>query len=448
MSEIQRTLEVAASTRVLHERRREVLETAGGRAVLGRHFLTLRGLAEACAAETGTAVRGELGGLALARLTRQCAEGVAVLGPLVAQQPGSAAALATSLRDLRDAGVPPEALPASLQPLRTLYARCEQALARLETEGLFDRIGLFRLGQRGAADWVRRLGFRKIEVHGATELVGSAGDLIDAFTEIVPVRVHQPDWGDDYTREVRQTSPWRFSFDPVPVVKRPALPVGGKIPENSLCCTQTGGPRQELEFVAREILRRLELGTSPSGICVVARTLEPYAPWLRSIFRDYAIPFTSSLAESVLRSPWVRARIQLARTLVRNLERTSTLELLGCPRLRTPSRTRRDMPQLAECLARQGRVLRGRDDWMRALDNASSLLYRENRTPDPGQLEQLRRMLHRLDEERARGSNATSWEELVAGLASATERCLRAPESEEERDGRARRGRAPAAGAL
>jgi len=402
--------------------------------MLGRHFLTLRGLAEACAAETGTPVRAELGAPELARLTRQCAEGIAMLGPLVAEQPGAAAALAATLRDLRDAGVPPAALPPSLHPLRTLYERCERALARLEAQGLFDRIGLFRLAQRGAADWVRRLGFRQLDLHGATELVGSAGDLIDALTDVLRVRVHQPDWGDDYTRELRQSSPWRFSFEPEPVLERPALPRGGKIPENVLRCHQTGDPRQELELVAREILRHLELGASPSGICVVARTLDPYAPWLNSVFRRYQIPFTSSLSESVLRSPFVRARLHLARTLVRNLEREPVLELLRCPRLRTTARTPRDLPQLAECLARQGRVLRGTQDWLHALDDASSLLYRERRTPDPGQLEQLRQTIYRLDEERTRWSHATSWQALAAGLDAATERWLRAPESAEEND--------------
>ena len=408
MSEIERTLDVAASTRVLHERRREALDAARGGAILGRHFLTLRGLAEACAAETGTPVRGELGAPELTRLTRQCADGIAILGPLVAEQPGSAAALAATLRDLRDAGVPPAALPSSLHPLRTLYERCGRALARLEGQGFFDRIGLFQLAQRGAADWVRRLGFRQLDLYGATELVGSAGDLIDALTDILRVRVHQPDWDDDYTRELRQGSPWRFTFEPEPVVEKPALPLGGKIPENALRCRQAGDPRQELELVALEILRHLERGASPSGICVVARTLEPYAPWLKSVFRRYQIPFTSSLSESVLRSPFVRARLHLARTLVRNLEREPVLELLRGPRLRTAPETPRDMPQLAECLARQGRVLRGTQDWLRALDDASALLYRERRAPDPGQIEQLRKTLVRLDEEHTRWSRATS----------------------------------------
>ena len=120
MSEIQPTLEVAASTRILRERRRAALKAASGRVVLGRSFLTLRGLAEACAAETGSAVRGELDGIALARLARHCADGIPALGPLVENQPRMAAALAATLRDLRDAGVPPAALPDSSRSHRSL----------------------------------------------------------------------------------------------------------------------------------------------------------------------------------------------------------------------------------------------------------------------------------------------------------------------------------------
>ena len=438
MSEIQRTLEVAASTRVLHQRRREALEATGARALLGRHFLTLRGLAEACAAETGVAIRGELGGLALARIVRQCAPGIAVLGPLVARQPGTALALAATLRDLRDAGVPPNALPDAVGSLRTLYEACERTLSVLEREGLFDRIGLFRLARRGAADWVQRLGLCDVGVHGATELVGSAGDLVEALGEVAEVRVHQPDWGNAYTRELRQTWPWRLCVEPKPVLAQPALPAGGKIPEDGLHCAHAPGPREELEFVAHEILHRIEAGVSPSGICVVARALETYAPWIVSVLGRYGIPFTSSLSEPILSRAFVRARLNLARTLARDLEPQPTLELLRSLRLRwsrlSPSpEAAHKLPQLAEALARQGRVLRGLDDWLRAIHDAPFLLRKEQRTGEPEELELLARVLRELDEERARWCRSASWEELAVGLSSVAERWLRGPESEEER---------------
>jgi hypothetical protein len=171
---------------VLRERRLRALEAAAGDALLGREFLHLRALAERCAAETGVAFRISLGATALARLAAVCAQRSSHFGPLVAERPGFAAALAGTLRDLRDAGVAPGSLPNEVADLRALYTDVDRALVALEAGGAFDRIGLFRLAARGAAAWVARRGFERAEVHGATELVGSAGDLVDAVALALP----------------------------------------------------------------------------------------------------------------------------------------------------------------------------------------------------------------------------------------------------------------------
>ena len=126
----------------------------------------------------------------------------------MADRPGMARALVGTLRDLRDAGVPAAALRDS--ELRDLYARSEAALDELETHELLDRVRLFRRACSGAGAWVGRMGFRSIELHGATELVGSAGDLIDALARAAPLRMLQTDWGSAYARELRTSSPWSF----------------------------------------------------------------------------------------------------------------------------------------------------------------------------------------------------------------------------------------------
>ena len=434
MSEIQRTLEVAASARILQYRRRRALEDSCERVVLGRHFVTLRGLAEACVAETGIALRGELAGPALARVVRHCARRISALAALVDTQPGAIRALAGTLRDLRDAGVSPDALPASLRPLRELYTSVERSLVQLEQEGLFDRISLFRLARRGAADWLRRLAFTRVDVYGATELVGSAGDLIETIAEIVPLCVHQPDWDAPYTRELRESVPWSFPMQPEPVVDEPVLRSEVPASDDVLRCTQTPGPREELEVVAQQILERLEAGAVPSKICVVARSLEPYAPWLEPVFGSYGIPFTSSLGEPVLRHPRVRARLDLARALGRRLEREPTLALLRSPylhwkRFRAAEGSRARVPLLAESLARMGRVRRS-GDWLTALADANSLLDELFPKPEPENLKLLERILRELDEDRVRFSSATSWEERVRALADAEARWLEDAEVE------------------
>src|SRR5687767_3532236 len=97
---IGRVLEIAASTRVLRERRAQALARAPGGVVLGLELLNLRALAERCAAETGVALRGILGGEALARAVEVCARRVPRFAELVRERPRLAHALAGTLRDL------------------------------------------------------------------------------------------------------------------------------------------------------------------------------------------------------------------------------------------------------------------------------------------------------------------------------------------------------------
>ena len=205
-------LEIAASTRVLRERRWHALARAREGVVLGLELLNLRALAERCASETGVAVRAQLGAEGAARAVSVCARRLPRLGPLLAERPALGHALAGTLRDLRDAGVPPDALPDEVAELRELYVQFEATLARLADDGVVDRVGLFRLAGRGARRFVEHRGIVRAEVHGATELVGSAGDLIDALAAVLPaggLRFFQPDWGDAHAERLRAEWPWR-----------------------------------------------------------------------------------------------------------------------------------------------------------------------------------------------------------------------------------------------
>ncbi|MEX2205112.1 MAG: PD-(D/E)XK nuclease family protein [Myxococcota bacterium] len=369
MSGVERVLEIASSTRVLRERRLRALDGAPGRALLGAEFLNLRAMAERCAAETGVRYQVSLGATELERLVAVCCERSSRFGPLVAERPGLAAALAGTLRDLRDAGVPPERLPSDVSALRSLYTDVEQALSRLADEGRLDRIGLFRLAVRGAAKYVTRRGFTRAEVHGAVELVGSAGDLVDAVAAALPagaVRFFQPDWGDEHAARVRAEWSWpRFPPEPVEVVDEPAFTRDGPIPEGRLRVLRARSPRDELELVAREVLALLERGVAPHEIAIVARSLEPYAPWLPAIFEGYGIPVTSSLSDPAVSGLEARTWLELVRMLASDLERRHVLGFLDAIAPRAVAR-------LAERVAREAAVVRGEADWREALDAAAN----------------------------------------------------------------------------
>ncbi|MEE9280199.1 MAG: PD-(D/E)XK nuclease family protein [Myxococcota bacterium] len=386
---IPRLLEISASARVLRERRLRALASAANGAVLGRTFVTLRGLAEHCAAETDVAISGWLDDAAVARVVQGCAGASHPLGRLIDERPGLARALASTLRDLRDAGVPPEALPDGARELRRVYAATERALRELGERGLVDRVGLFRLAARGARAWVERLGFEAAEIHGATELVGSAGDLIERLAVAVPLRMLQPDCGEDFARELRASWPWRFVPEPVAVVADPVVARGPA----AIRRLRARGPREELEMVAREILQLLDTGVDAEDVAVVARELAPYAPWIESVFGRFGIPYSSSLAEPVLRWPAVRAWLDLAQALFGDVERGAVLRLLCSPRLELADR--HALTELAEWLSRRAAVVRG-DDWSSAFHDAEQLAARDRRHSEPRRIETLCRILDAL----------------------------------------------------
>ena len=408
-----RVLEVCASARVLEERRVHALREGSGGAVLGRSFLTLRGLAEACAAETEVTISGWLDEAALTRVVQRCVSASPRLAGLINQRPSLAKALAQTLRDLRDAGVSPGALPERAMELRQVLAAYERALHRLAERGLYERVGLFRLAAHGTRGWTERMGFERAQLHGATELVGSAGDLIEALAAVLPLRMIQPDWGGDFARELRESWPWGFIPEPARVVAEPLVERELAAPSGALRSLRTRGVRQELECIAREILCLLDEGTRPAEIHVVARSLESYAAWIEPVFGRHEIPFTSSLSQPVLRLPTVRVWLDLVHALFGDLERGAVLRLLRSPRLASASG--QALAQLASWLCRRAAVVQG-EDWQVALADAERLAAQESRRIEPRLLDSLRERLADLDAAARQLREARSFRECATRL--------------------------------
>jgi len=364
---IERVLEIAASTRVLHERRLAAIEASPSGALLGREIVTFRGFAERCVAETGVAVRAVLDASSFAELVAWCARAKGVLGARLAERPGLAPALAATVRDLRDAGLPWRELPRAQRDLAWVFREVEEALARLERDGVFDRVGLFRLAERGAREHLARRGFTRVEVHGATELVGSVGDLIAVAARHVELRFFQPDFGGAWAERLRAEWPWPFEPEETQVVGDPALDPDGDVRPEVLSVRRARSPRAELDGVAREVLARIEAGVAPGDIQIVARSLEPYAPWLEPIFRGYGIPFTSSLRVPDVAAPGRRAWLDLARAVTRDLEREAVVRVAESLEPSVGVRLAPEVAALAERVARERAVVRGVRDWQAAL---------------------------------------------------------------------------------
>ncbi len=430
---IQRVLEIASSTRVLRERRLAALRASPDGVLLGRHFLNLRGVAEHCAAETGVGISNLLDQNGFERIVRHCASASRSLGRLLDSRPGLAGALSASLRDLYDAGVGPEQLTSEQREIRQVYEAMLATLARLQNDGIYERVGLFQLACRGAADWIRRLGIAGVEVHGATELVGSAGDLVEALAKEVPLRMFQADWANAYAEELRENWPWQFSPESVEIVETPALSRDGEIPDGVLQVSAPPSPREEIEAVARAILRLFETGTQPGQICVVARSLETHAAWIESVFAEFDIPYTSSLSEPFIRHPEARRWLDLAEALLGGLETAPTLRVLISTRLVATREDASRLPIVADFLARHAGVVRGMVDWRAGLDQAAQIAKAERVDFEPGDFEALGSTLEVIADSAASLVASKSFAECGIRLMNAMDALFDPPEDEETR---------------
>ncbi len=395
---------IAASALVRRERQRAALAQTA--ALLGRDFYSFEQLANACAGETALPIRHVLADYAWQELVRQSALQVPGFEALIRERPRIAGILAANLRDLRDAGVEPNALPLSLGALIPLYKEVEKVLGELQRDGIVDRIGLFRLATKGAAAWIARRGFDQVELHGATELVGSTGDLIEAIGDVIPLRMFQADFGHSYAEELRATWPWRFQPAPQPIVEKPAA-----LQTERLHAIAAATPHAEIAAVLERVRTLLESGAKPERIFIVARTLKAYGESIIDPFQRAGIPVSTSFSRSILEDSWVQAALALSQALIRGLERDAVLRMLRSPHLV-------DVPSwsVADRLARSAPVLRGIEDWTAALDHAGELLRGSGIAADPTVIAELRTFLEKLELESQKVSRTSGWQSMSRSL--------------------------------
>ncbi len=115
----------------------------------------------------------------------------------------------------------------------------------------------------------------------------------------------------------------------------------------------------EIEEAARAIRRAIEspAAVAPERIAVVARDLEPYAEYLRTIFRRYGIPLHLGHASALRATPPARLLIQLLRAPQKNrFERAALASLVRSPHLRKLARDPADGRNLARALDEVGYV--------------------------------------------------------------------------------------------
>ncbi|WP_447971313.1 PD-(D/E)XK nuclease family protein [Nitrospira sp. M1] len=264
--------------------------------------------------------------------------------PLLNRSPGLCAALWATIRDLKDAMVPPNVMthaineglfdPGSrdaLQTLCLLYDVIQETTQRLQIGGPDDLTSLV-IPHVPSSSFLARL--TRVCYYGFYDLTQIQLTFFESVTRSADVTVYFPCVDDPafafarrfYDRHllsgvVSETSPYS-TFPPPPV----------SMNQRTVNVVSAVGAEDELTLACKEIMDLVELhGYRFEDIGLVARTLEPYEPMLSRLFEQHRIPFTSSSARSIIHEPAMKLLVFLARVSVNQFSASDMIDVLRSP---------------------------------------------------------------------------------------------------------------------
>ncbi len=242
--------------------------------------------------------------------------------------------LLAAMHELKAAAVPPDrALEAlkeedlgwddapKLAEILSLYKRYSEELRRRK---IHVRADVARLAADQAPRSALLGSLRHVLYYGFYDLDQNQLDLLGEVPRRVPCTVFFPFRDDpafDYARGLLQE---RLAPLAQEVRRLPDPP-----PAPRLSQVAASGAHDEVWAAAKEALRLADEGVPYGQIAVVARTLDPYADLVASVFREHRIPWTSSARRPLARDPAVKA----ARLLfsLDDFDRAHVLDLLRSP---------------------------------------------------------------------------------------------------------------------
>lgn len=334
---------------------------------------------------------------------------------------GGCAALWQTLRDLKDGMVEPARALEALneahfgsegrEKLSSLFTLFDTFTSGCKKWGLRDYsdLDILAIDQVPSSEFLRQ--FSRILYYGFYDLTQIQVDLLHAISRRYPttlffplVRKH-PAWvfaERFYERYVQGVSgddqSWAGKLDPSPPPVPSWIPslfvdkADGPTtpqPENFSCTMlNCSGGRDEVLTAAKEILRLVsEEGMAFHEIGVVARTLEPYVPWIKEVFSEHRIPVTTSAQEPLVQFPQVKAALQLMSLPSSGYLRSCFVDLVSTPFFNIGPSCRdgnAPRPDLWDLLTRRLGITKGVEEWRRLegyLDK--ELILAESREENP-----------------------------------------------------------------
>ncbi len=298
-------------------------------------------------------------------------------GPLagVAATRGGCAALWQTLRDLKDAKVPPEAFidavaegvfPAEdtrrLEALATLY---RDVLGFAGSAGWVDYTELDTAAVEAAVTSTYLKTQRSIAYYGFYDLTQAQYDVLRAVSARGEGAVYFPavpgdaDWA--FADRFLQRYLLGLTMGPLRVLD-------GPVARRAVTVVTCSGANDEVVACAKDILRLVDdEGFAFEDIGVVARSLDPYAEIVAREFARHGVPFVTSAERGLSRFPLVQAVLRLLRIAEGDPTREDVIDLLSSPWCRVESLVpgAEVNPACWDELARSVGVIRGYEAWER-----------------------------------------------------------------------------------
>jgi ATP-dependent helicase/nuclease subunit B len=293
----------------------------------------------------------------------------------VAATRGGCAALWQTLRDLKDAKVPPEALvdavaegifPAESEPrLSALAALYRDVLAASQSAGWVDFTDVDASAAEAAPTSAYLQRQRMIAYYGFYDLTQAQYDVLRAVAARAETAVYFPVISGDASWAFAERFLKRYV---VGLTARALRVLDGPAPSRPATVVTCSGATDEVVACAKEILHLVEQeDVAFEEIGVVARSLDPYVEIVGREFRRHGIPFVTSAQHALSRFPLVQAALWLLRITEGEPTREDVIDLVSSPWCRVESLVPgvEAAPALWNELARSIGVTRGYEAWER-----------------------------------------------------------------------------------
>ncbi len=309
---------------------------------------------------------------------------------------GGPAALLATLRDLRDAGVTPEALEtagttspkdADLTGILPIYRAYVASLVNLAAQGLTDAAGLMEAALPKVAAWGAR--FEQVFHHGAYDLIGLHGELMRVLATRVPVTWLVPahpeapafEMGRRFIARLGATDKPDWIADGAPANSPSSRAAAiydeesrfeNALPEIALDLFHAQGARSEADHAAALALTAVgNDGVAPQDVAIVARDTTTYAPLVLQALRTRGLPVRVGAVRPLSAEPVAQAFLFLLRVLYRDLDRQSVVDLCRSPSFTIPHDPS-DLPvvlapDLWDRWSRAAGVIRGHEMWLEGI---------------------------------------------------------------------------------